>query len=141
MVGVGPLRRGKPDRPRRKTPRAAKHLRAIGPEADDRVVHRADDRPIVRQQQVRDRAETLLGVLDRNGHRLIREVSAGANDRPPQGRHQQMVQRRVGQHDAEIRIAGSHRGIRDWGLGIRVGGLGARGVGRTIDRLRLRTDP
>ena len=32
---------------------------AVGPDANDRIVHRADDRPVVRQQHVGDRAKPL----------------------------------------------------------------------------------
>ena len=52
MVGVA----RQVDRQRGESPGAAEHLRTVGPDADDRIVHRADDRPIVRQQHVGDRA-------------------------------------------------------------------------------------
>ena len=56
-------------------------------------------------------AETLQGVVDLDGHRFLGEIAARANQRPRDGFHQQVVQRRVGQHHAEIRIArGNIRG-------------------------------
>ena len=42
----------------------------------------------------------------RNRHRLFGQIAAGADDRSIDGRHQQVMQRRVGQHDAQVRIAG-----------------------------------
>ena len=57
-----------------------------------------------------------------DGHRLFGEIAAGADHRPPDGRHQQVVQRRVGQHHAQVRIAGSDAGE----------GRGERGEGRGI---------
>ena len=50
-------------------------------------------------------AEALQGVVDLNGHRFLGEIAAGANQGPRDGFHQQVVQRRVGQHHAEIRVA------------------------------------
>ena len=93
-------------------PRARrKHLRTVGPDADDRIVHRPHDRPIVGQQHVGDRAQSAARAsLDRDRHRLLGEIAAGANQRPRDGRHQQVVQRRVGQHHAQIRIAGGDAG-------------------------------
>ena len=56
-------------------------------------------------------AEPMQGVVDLDGHRFLGEIAAGANQRPRDGFHQQVVQRRVGQHHAEIRIArGNIRG-------------------------------
>ena len=49
-------------------------------------------------------------VFGGDGHRLLGKVAAGANDRPPDGRHQQVMQRRVGQHQAQVGIAGGNAG-------------------------------
>ena len=76
----------------------------------DRVVHRPDDRAIVRQQQVGDPAEPLERLLRGQAHRLLGEVAAGADDRPAARLDEEMVQRRVGQHHAEPGVPGRDRG-------------------------------
>ena len=85
--------------------RATQHLKPTGADARDRIVDRPHDRPIVHQQGVGDRAEALLGVFGRNGHRFFGKISAGTNHGPLEGSHEQVMKGRVGEHDAQVRIA------------------------------------
>ena len=65
------------------------------------------DRPVVRQKDVGDAGQALESVVVVVGDRLVGAVAAGHDQRPAgQAAKQQMVQRRVGQHDAQEGIAG-----------------------------------
>jgi len=72
------------------------------------IVDRTDDGAIVRQHQIRDRPQPLAGVVGRDRHRLFGQIAAGANQRPRRLGQQQMMQRRVRQHHAQLRIVGGH---------------------------------
>ena len=70
--------------------------------------------------------------------RLVGDVSAGQDDRPGYGGEQQVVQRRVRQHDAELAVA-RRGGVRDGGAAAagqqhdRAGRAGQQGRGRVVD--------
>ena len=61
------------------------------------------------EKNIGDAAQSFERLAFISANRLVAEVAAGGNDRKTEFSHQQMVQWRVRQHDAEIRIAGSHR--------------------------------
>ena len=69
----------------------------------------AQNRPVMHQQQIRNFAQTLHGLLFIDADRLIAQIAAGGNHRKAQSPHQQMMQRRVGQHHAQHRIARRNR--------------------------------
>ena len=97
-------------RQRRVATRPAHHQLAAQHHPNDRIVHVTDDRPIVHEEQIGDAAEPRddLGFVDH--HRLVGEVAAGADQRAADVRHQQVMQRRIRQHQAEQRASGGDVG-------------------------------
>ena len=88
---------------------ADRHLLACG-DSSHRVVAADVDWPVVYQQHVRDRPQPLDRILDLIGDRLVRPVSAGHHQgHVAQVMQEQMVQRRVGEHNAEVWVAGGYR--------------------------------
>ena len=91
----------------RVAPGAAQHLGpGCGVGAHDRVVAADVDRPVVGEQPVDQRAEPGDGVVVVVGDRLVAEVAARHHERPADAGQQQVVQRGVGQHQAELGQAG-----------------------------------
>ena len=64
IVGASPRVDMQLDRQRSESAGTAKRLRAVGADANDRIVDGPHDRPIVGQQHVGNRAKPPLGVLD-----------------------------------------------------------------------------
>ena len=73
------------------------------PTRDDGVVGARLDRPVVEQEQVRDVRQPLAGVLVAVRDRLVGDVAAGQHERRAGVGQQQVMERRVGQHHAELR--------------------------------------
>ena len=76
--------------------------------ADDggyRVIHVADDRPVMDKEVVGDSAESLSRLEFVDADRFVAQVSAGRDDRNSEISHQEMMQGRIGQHDAEAPAA------------------------------------
>ncbi len=63
------------------------------------------DGPVVGEERVGDTAQPVKRVLVAVGDRLVGDVSAGQHQRAADRGEQQVVQRRVGQHDAELPVA------------------------------------
>ncbi len=108
----GPLGREREvDRVRHPPPRAADHDgRARRGRPHHRVVRARGDRAVVEQDEVGDAGQALQRVLVAVGDRLVRDVAAGHHQRPARVAQQQVVERRVGQHHAEVRRGRRHRG-------------------------------
>ncbi len=70
--------------------------------------------PVVRKERVGDAVETLAGLDVVERDRLVRDVSAREHDRPCEVCREQVVERRVREHDAEPRRARRH-GLGDTG--------------------------
>ena len=68
----------------------------------DRVVAANEDRPVVSQHAIDERAEPLDGVVVQVGDGIVGEVAARHDEGAPDSAHQQMVQWRIGQHDSEL---------------------------------------
>ena len=82
-----------------------------------RIVAADVDRPIVSQKQIGDAGQPGDGVVILVGDRLVGTVAAGHDERDvAQLSQQQMMQRRVRQHHAEVRVAGGDR-FGDAGIG------------------------
>ena len=109
LVFFGPreLRRQR-QRGRYEAAAAAQKLRPAAHDLHDRVVERSRDAPVVIQEQVGDGAEPLPRGLGPGAQRLVAEVAAGGDQRPPDREQEQVVQRRVGQHHAEARERRRH---------------------------------
>ena len=60
------------------------------------------------EKNIGDAAEPLQGFTLIRANRLVAEVAARGDDGEIEFGHQQMVQRRVRQHRAEVRIAGGN---------------------------------
>ena len=75
----------------------------------DGVVGARLDRAVVQEEEVGDVGEPRARVVVLVGDRLVGDVAAGHHERLPNVIHQQVVERRVRQHHAELRRAGRHR--------------------------------
>ena len=116
-------RDGQQEAVRHPAARAAQDERA----ADDRVVGARRDRAVVDEEGVGDAAEPLARVVVGERDRLVGHVPARQHERHARVHEQEVVQRRVGQHHAELAQAR--------GDGVRDGAPGARGA-ITIGRSR-----
>jgi len=67
------------------------------------------DGPIVHEQQVRDGAKPLARLVFVNANGFIAEIAAGGHHRDADQSHQQMMQRRVRQEYAQVRIPRRHQ--------------------------------
>jgi hypothetical protein len=105
LTSGGPSQR---DGLRRETPGATDHLHApagggtVERRPDDRVVAADVDAPVVRQDGVHHRPQTVEGVGVVVGDGLVAQVAAGHDQRTPRPPQEQMVQRGVGEHDAQL---------------------------------------
>ncbi len=91
---------------RRNVPARAAHRKGG---AHDRVLAAPVDRAVVGEERVGDPTEPLARILVVERDRLVRAVAAGEHERPAQVCAKQMVERRVGQHQAEPRCPGCDR--------------------------------
>ena len=91
---------------RRVPPRAAHRQFGAAVQPDHRVLGAHVDRPVVGEEPVHQRAEPgrRVGVVHHD--RLVGEVPAGQDERHPELGGEQVVQRGVGEHDAEVAVAG-----------------------------------
>ena len=91
---------------------AAQHGHPAAQRPDHRVVGPDMDGPVVAEEGVRDAAEPAERVVVGVGDRLVGHVAAGQHERAGHVTEQQVVQRRVRQHQAEMPVTGRHR-VRD----------------------------
>ncbi len=89
--------------------RAAQQLRPSGRHAHDRVVGPRLDRAVVQEEEVGDGGEPVARVLVAVGDRLVGGVAARHHERLPHAREQEVVERRVGEHHAQVPRRRSHR--------------------------------
>ena len=73
---------------------------------DDGVLAAAVDRPVVGEEGVGDAGQALACLVVVEGDRLVRAVAARHHERPPAVGEQQVVERRVREHQPEPRGAG-----------------------------------
>ncbi len=90
---------------RRISARSPHDHRSAGHDANDRIVHRPRDRPVVHEEQVGDTGQTVqrLGPVDADW--LVGAVAAGRDHREAGLGQQEVVQRRIGQHGPDARVA------------------------------------
>ena len=79
---------------------------APGDHARDGIVVAGPDLPVVGEEPVREAAQPREGIRVVRGQRLVREVPGGEDERPAHGLEQQVVERRVGQEDAQAPVPG-----------------------------------
>ncbi len=89
---------------------AAQHGLLTAEGADHRVVRADVDGPVVGEERVGDPLESGARVVVEVGDRLVGDVAAGEHDRGAHCLEEQVVQRAVGQHHAELPVAGRRRG-------------------------------
>ena len=97
---------GQRQRLRRVAARPTQQLDPAAGGTGDRVVAADVDRAVVGQQAGDHRAEAVDGVGVVVGDRFVAEVAARHHQRPADTVEQQVVQRAVGQHHAELRETG-----------------------------------
>ncbi len=93
---------------RRVTAGPAQDSGAAARQPHNRIVAGADDGAIVHQEMIGNVFQARRGFFVGNGDGLVAAVAAGGDQRKAALLHQQMMQRRVWQHDAEIRRAVGH---------------------------------
>ena len=113
VLQLGPTgedRRRRPERQiaRNVAARPPQEQRAIHNHAKHGIVGPSLDRPVVHEEQVRDPRKPLQCVLVAVGDGLVRDVRARHHQHRARVIEQQVVERRVGQHHAEL-----SRGRRD----------------------------
>ncbi len=102
----------------RKASRAANHQWLLLSHGHDRIVDPPCNRALADQQCVGDARQALAGVVVAVGNRFAGTIGAGQHQRTGcAGREQQMMQRRIGQHDAQRGVVG--RNARQIDLGRR----------------------
>ncbi len=97
------------DGQRRVAAGAAQDQFAVEHDTHNRIVHMPDNGTIMDEKNVGDAAQPFQGFAFVGANRFVAQVAAGRHDRKSEFGHQQMMQRRVGQHRAEVRIAGGNR--------------------------------
>ena len=69
-----------------------------------------DDGAIVDEEKIGDAAEAFEGFVLVSADRFVGQVATRGHDGEPERRQQQMMQGGVGQHHAEVEIAGGEGG-------------------------------
>ena len=98
------------DRERGVAAGAAQDQFAAHHHAHDGVVHVPDDGAVVDEEQIGDAAEAFEGFVLVGADRLVAQVAARGHDGEPERRQEQVMQRGVGEHDAEVGVAGGEGG-------------------------------
>ena len=88
-------------RRRRVAAGAPQQARLAGHDPHDGIIHPPGDIAVVHQEAIGNAAERAPRLVVVDALRLVREVAAGQHDRPVDPAEQQMMQRRVRQHDPE----------------------------------------
>ncbi len=99
------------NRPRGQAARPAQDLRAAVDHGRHAVVHVTSDRAVVDEKALGDRAEPLDGLSFVGADGLLRQVAARGDEWEIDAAQQQVMQRRVGQHHAQIGVARRHVGV------------------------------
>ena len=103
---LAPAHEGQRERLGRVAPRPAEHLEPAGGGPGHGVVAADVDRPVVGEEPVDEGAQAGDGVVVVVGDGLVAEVPARHHQRPPDPGHEKVVERAVGQQDAELGQAG-----------------------------------
>ncbi len=82
-------------------------------DAHDGIIHVPDDGAVVDQEEVGDVAEAFEGFVFIGADRFVAEVAAGGHDGEAEPGEEQVMERRVGEHHAEVGVAGGD-GHRQW---------------------------
>src|SRR5215467_1505985 len=89
-------------------PRTAQEERDPIDASGYRVVTADLDRAIVSQKEIRNAAQSVQGVAILEGNRLVAAIPARHNQREVDASEEQMLERRVGQHQAKMAQSRSH---------------------------------
>ena len=121
-----PLRLTQRDRKWSVAPGTAQHHSSSGNDSKDRIVNVPNDWAIVDEKKIGNVTETFQGLVFIDANRLVAQISACGHNGKIQLAQEQMVQRRIGEHDAKIGICWSNcqrkaarRSLQkdDWRLG------------------------
>ena len=93
------------DGQRRVATRASQHKLAIPHHPNNRVVYVTHDRAIMHKKDVGNACQALERFLFVSADRLVTKIPAGGNHWKPKLAQEQMMQRRVGKHHAEVRVS------------------------------------
>ena len=93
-------------RQRGKAPPPAQHPHAPVDQAEDGIIEPTGDRPVMRQETVDDAGELVARFLIAKYLRLAGAVAAGHDQRTSDRRQQQMMQRRIRQHQSDRTLPG-----------------------------------
>ena len=96
------------DGPGHVAPRAPQHRRAPGDHPRHRVVAAVLDRAVVGQEQVGDAPQALARLLVLRRHRLLGQVPGGHHQGPAHLGEEEVVQRRVGEEQADEGVPRRH---------------------------------
>jgi len=82
--------------------RAAENLRTAATDAHDRIIAGTRNRPVVQNENIGDVLQALASLLVLDGDWLISPISARGNYREGVLRHQQVMDRRIWEHRAQV---------------------------------------
>ena len=93
-------------------PPEAQRPGAAGDRTEHGIIRRPADRPVMMQEGVGHRAEAGGDALGIGEHRLAAAVRRGRDQGPAERLQQQVVQRRIGQHEPDLAEAGCDGGCK-----------------------------
>ena len=85
----------------RVAPRTAQHAWLAGHHPRDAIVEAVHNIAVMHQEIIGDAGQPLAGFLVADALRLVAAVARGEHNRAAKVFHQQMMERRVGQHEAQ----------------------------------------
>ena len=103
----------------RVAPCAAQHARLARHNPRDAIVEPVHDIAVMHQEIIGDAGQPLAGFVIGDALRLVAAVARGEDDGAREVFHQEMMQRRVGQHEAERRLTGRDAGRQRGRMGAR----------------------
>ena len=103
----------------RVAPCAAQHARLARHNPRDAIVEAVHDIAVMHQEIIGDAGQPLAGFVVADALRLVAAVARGEHNRAREVFHQEMMERRVGQHEAERRLAGRDAGGQRGRMGAR----------------------
>ena len=84
--------------------------------ARDGVVHVPDDGAVVDEEQIGNAAEAFEGFVLVGANGLVAQVAARGHDGKAERGQEQVMQGGVGEHDAEVGVAGGEGGGQGWSV-------------------------
>ena len=95
-------------------------------DAGDGVVDMADDGAVVDEEEIGDGVEAIEGVALVDADGFVAEIAAGGDDGETEFGRRKMMERRIGEHDAEGGIPGAMEGRAEGRPAVGAGRWGPR---------------